>query len=347
MAKTKLNQSFEAADAPSTATSSSASTSKSPYDIYDRMFKRIEHLSNKAVIAFINGVFNKDYPPDSTITYNNAEFIDHELNKVVADKIMTINGTDSFHMEATMYDDDEIVVRFMEYGFQHAITSLSQLRLTDKHSPCIITYPEQLLIYLDTDPTAKIPDKYPLFIRFPGAEEIPYSIPVLKFQEKEMDEIREKHMIILLPFRLLRLRKLVEREYNKGHSKEAIHQLIQLYQNDIIEPIDRGLEQGYLTWTDRIYLLALARRLARHLYDKYDEIREGINKMANPYLELDVDEYMEKYEALEAERDSIANERDSIANERDSLAKEAAEKDQQLEALQKRVKELEALLSKK
>ena len=62
--------------------------------------------------------------------------------------------------------------------------------------------------------------------------------------------------------------------------------------------------------------------------------------MANPYLELDVDEYMEKYEALEAERDSIAN-------ERDSLAKEAAEKDQQLEALQKRVKELEALLSKK
>ena len=71
------------------------------------------------------------------------------------------------------------------------------------------------------------------------------------------------------------------------------------------------------------------------------------DKMANPYLELDVDEYMEKFEALEAERDSIANERDSIANERDSLAKEAAEKDQQLEALQKRVKELEALLSKK
>ena len=64
------------------------------------------------------------------------------------------------------------------------------------------------------------------------------------------------------------------------------------------------------------------------------------DKMANSYLELDVDEYMEKFEALEAERDSIAN-------ERDSLAKEAAEKDQQLEALQKRVKELEALLSKK
>ena len=340
MTKTKLNRSFDAVADSSAANSLSVSTPKSPYDIYDRMFKRIEHLSSKAVIAFINGVFNKDYPPDSTITYNNAEFIDHALNKVVADKIMTINGTDSFHMEATMYDDDEIVVRFMEYGFQHAITSLSQLRLTDKHSPCIITYPEQLLIYLDTDPTAKIPDKYPLFIRFPGAEEIPYSIPVLKFQEKEMDEIREKHMIILLPFRLLRLRKLVEREYNKGHSKEAIHQLIQLYQNDIIEPIDKGLEQGYLTWTDRIYLLALARRLARHLYDKYDEIREGINKMANPYLELDVDEYMEKYEALEAERDSIAN-------ERDSLAKEAAEKDQQLEALQKRIKELEALLSQK
>ena len=72
-----------------------------------------------------------------------------------------------------------------------------------------------------------------------------------------------------------------------------------------------------------------------------------MNTMANPYLELDVDEYMEKYEALEAERDSIANERDSIASERDSLAKEAAEKDHQLEVLQKRIEELEALLSRK
>ena len=117
MAKTKLNNPCETAANSSTANSSRASTSTSPHDIYDRMFKRIERLSNKAVITFINGVFNKNYPADSTITYNNTEFINHELKKVVADKILTVNGTDSFHMEATMYDDDEIVVRFLEYGF--------------------------------------------------------------------------------------------------------------------------------------------------------------------------------------------------------------------------------------
>ena len=44
------------------------------FHIYDRIFKRIFNLSNTAIINLINGLFNKNYPPDSKIFYANKEF---------------------------------------------------------------------------------------------------------------------------------------------------------------------------------------------------------------------------------------------------------------------------------
>ena len=302
----------------------------SPHDIYDRMFKRIERLSNKAVISFINGVFQKDYPEDSTITYSNTEFIDHTLQKVVADKILTVNGCDSYHMEAQLYEDDEIVIRFMEYGFHHALSTITQLSLADPTQKCTMRYPQQILIYLDTDPSARIPDEYPITILFPSGEEITHRIPVLKFQEKELSEIRDRHMVILLPFRLLRLRKRIEKE----RSKESVRQLLLLYRNDIIEPIDKAYEQGFLTWKDRLYLMALARRLSKHLYERYEEIREDLKDMSNPYIELDIDKYMEKYDALEEKANQLeekVNQSEERANQFEERANQFEERANQFE----------------
>ncbi|MBQ9870333.1 MAG: hypothetical protein IJM27_00235 [Eubacterium sp.] len=339
MEKTKLNSNAERISKDFT----NSADSSSPHDIYDRMFKRIERLSNKAVISFINGVFQKDYPEDSTITYSNTEFIDHTLQKVVADKILTVNGCDSYHMEAQLYEDDEIVIRFMEYGFHHALSTITQLSLADPTQKCTMRYPQQILIYLDTDPSARIPDEYPITILFPSGEEITHRIPVLKFQEKKLSEIRDRHMVILLPFRLLRLRKRIEKE----RSKESVRQLLLLYRNDIIEPIDKAYEQGFLTWKDRLYLMALARRLSKHLYERYEEIREDLKDMSNPYIELDIDKYMEKYDALEEEANQYKEKANHLEEQNAAMKAELVEKDNQLAALQERVRLLEQQTSSK
>ena len=88
--------------------------------IYDKVFKKILTLSSKAIINLINGLFDTDYPLDSIITYNWTEFEDDNLKKILADTIITINGKDSYHLEAQMTKDDEIVFRVLEYGFSHA-----------------------------------------------------------------------------------------------------------------------------------------------------------------------------------------------------------------------------------
>ena len=70
------------------------------HQIYDKVLKRIINLSKAAVINFINGLFEKDYSLDSELTYNETESIDNNLDKAIADVILTVNGTDKYHFEA-------------------------------------------------------------------------------------------------------------------------------------------------------------------------------------------------------------------------------------------------------
>ena len=100
---------------------------KEIHQIYDKAFKRILTLSEKTVINLINGLFDTDYPTDSKITYNWTEHEDKELKRTLADSILTINGRDSYHIEAQMTEDEEIVFRFIEYGFGHAFKNYIQL----------------------------------------------------------------------------------------------------------------------------------------------------------------------------------------------------------------------------
>ena len=124
--------------------------------------------------------------------------------------------------------------------------------------------------------------------------------------------------------------------------------MIDLYKNDIIDPINKATEQGYLSWRDRLNLLAISRRLVRHLYEGYDEVREEVKLMRYQTLDLDIDEYDEKYEALEekynaleeqlAEKDSQLSEKDSLLSEMDSLL---SEKEQEILKLKARLAELQ------
>lgn len=88
--------------------------------IYDKLFKKILTLSSVAVTNLINGLFGTDYPPDSKITYNWTESESKDLTRRLADTIVTIGCSHSYHMEAQMERYNDIVLRVFEYGFGHA-----------------------------------------------------------------------------------------------------------------------------------------------------------------------------------------------------------------------------------
>lgn len=74
--------------------------------IYDKIMKRILTLSGTAVINLINGLFNTSHPTDAPVLYHWTEHTDDDLNRTIADTILTIDHIYIYHMEAQMYQDD-------------------------------------------------------------------------------------------------------------------------------------------------------------------------------------------------------------------------------------------------
>ena len=219
------------------------------HDIFDKIFKRIITLSSPTVINFINGIFEVDYPLDSELTYNWTESVDDKLKKTIADTIITINRTDSFHIEAQMYkDDNSIMLRMFDYGFNHSKKRPEDI-YDDDGIRCGVRliFPKQIVIYLDS--SKHIPDSYIITLVVEGGKEFSYSVPTIKFQDEDMSEVIRKHMIILLPFKLLKIRERFKKEYDSytknGNSvklQNVVQELRDIYERDIIKTIEESFK---------------------------------------------------------------------------------------------------------
>lgn len=282
-----------------------------PHDIFDRIFKRILTLSKPSIIRFINGSFETDYPIDSEVSYNWTENVDNNLKKTIADTIITINHSDSFHLEAQMYKDDgSILLRVFDYGYNHSKRKPEDL-YNDKNVRCGVklTFPKQIVIYLDS--TVNIPDEYIINLIVNDENNFSFTIPVLKFQDESIQNIIQKNMIILLPFKLLKVRNRFEIAYKKAqmsdninakeHLKHVIQELRDIYERDIINTIEASFKNDIISSDDMIILIRLTIRLLNHLYARYSSEEEVDKMLHDESLDLDVDKYLDEIDNLKSE----------------------------------------------
>ncbi len=305
------------------------------YDIFDRIFKRIITLSSSTVISFINGIFEEDYPLDSDLTYNWTESVDDKLRKTIADTIITINKSDSFHIEAQMYkDDNSIMLRMFDYGYNHSKKRPEDI-YDDDGVRCGVRlkFPKQVVIYLDS--SKHIPDSYIITLVVEGGKEFSYSVPTIKFQDADMSEVIRKHMIILLPFKLLKIRERFKKEYesytengDNERLKNIAQELRDIYERDIIKTIEASFKNEEISRHDMEVLIKLTIRLFDHLYSKYSSLEEVDNMLYDQSLDLDIDRYMDRIEELEEEmskKDEAIAKKDKTIAEKDNMLAENAE----------------------
>ena len=229
--------------------------------IYDKIFKKVLTLSGKSVVQFINGLFHTDHPLDSTITYNWTEHVDNDLNKTIADCIITINSTYSYHAEAMVYDDNEIEFRVFDYGFKHA--------LKVRNGKDVLYFPEPHIIYLYNEKS--ISDEKIIILDFGRQGTFEYHVPVFKLMEHDLQYLDQHHMIILIPFMIMKLRKEIE----KHRTPENMEALRTLILDDIISLIKKNQHVGNITLSDANRLRELIRQLYNYLYANYKEFDEG------------------------------------------------------------------------
>lgn len=251
--------------------------------IYDKIFKKVLTLSSKAVINFINGLFETQYSTDAKVTYNWTEFHDDNLKRILADTIITIDGCHSYHIEAQRYQDDTIIFRVFEYSYRHAE------RYKDiSKDKCFLRFPEPKVIYLYAE--GIIPDTYSLILDFGTQGTFEYCVDTVQLEKISVKELNQRKMIILIPFYLLSLHKIIR----KKRSKENLEQLKKLIFNDILGSIEMNYEYGNITMDDASRLKNLTIALYRHLYANYEEM-EDLNDMTDESLILEYDIFLKKH----------------------------------------------------
>lgn len=286
------------------------------YQIYDSIFKRIFTLSNLAIINMINGLFQTNYPPDSAVTYPNKEFISKSMNRRFADVFITINGIHTYHIEAQIQKDDNIVVRVFEYCFFEAMQS----REDSEH----LIFPQPVVIYLSKE--SDIPQESTLILEFGEQGSFEYKVKNYLYLEHDVTEINQKKLVVLIPFQLLRLKEIIRKE----PTKENFILLQTLIQNDIIGSIEANLKVGNITVDDANQLSELTHRLYTHLYEHYFELGgcEDMKPLLDGAMELPLDKYRIRIDELEAEK---------------ARAEEGkARAEQEVRKLQAKIKELES-----
>ncbi len=278
------------------------------YQIFDKVFKKVITLSTRSVINLINGLFDTDYPLDSTITYNWTEFENDNLKRILADTILTIDGKYSYHLEAQMERDEDIVFRVFEYGNGHALRN--RVQEEGKYRLC---FPRPVVIYLYY--TGDVPDMYTLSLEFEEGKEVyEYKVPVLKLPEITSEELSERKMVILIPFHVLKLR------YALRDKKQDLEELQSYILNDIVNCIDRNLEFGNLTREDGMKLKRYLHKLCKYLGTVHKELGR-IQDMTDESFMTDIDILCEEHEkamrALESQLDEQKNQLDEKQSQLD------------------------------
>ena len=134
-------------------------------------------------------------------------------------------------------------------------------------------------------------------------------------------------MIILLPFKLLKIRERFKREYDsytKNGANEKLQSVVQelrdIYERDIIKTIEASFKNEEISRHDMGILIKLTIRLFDYLYSKYSSLEEVDNMLYDQSLDLDIDRYMDRIEALEEE---VSKKDEELAKNADELAKNA------------------------
>ena len=296
------------------------------YQIFDKIFKKILTLSAVAVIHLINGLFGTNYPKDSIITYNWTEFVDGELRRTLADTIVTIDGKYSYHIEVQIEKDNDIVFRVFSYGYSHA----NRNREAGEEG-YVLKFPEPKIIYLYAG--GNVPETYNLILDFGTQGRFIYKVSTMNFMTTTVEELNQKNMVILIPFQLLKLRKLLE----KDRGPENLKALQNLIQFDIIGSIETNLKLGNVSMDDARRLREMTKKLYDYIYAHYKEMEE-LNRMTDESLLLDYDLFvMERDKAL-AEKDRIIEEQDNALQEKDNAL---AESQLEIERLKEEIKKLQ------
>jgi hypothetical protein len=267
--------------------------------LFDLMFKSIiKDASHPAIVHLINGIYNKNYPLNTTsVKIEPTEFIKEypksgKLEKIVTDIVITLysNGIkDTYLMEAQIDDDIEMSLRVFNYSLFFALENKT---VSGDGSSMQIDMPAPVVIYWET---SKTKDIVSVKIRFPNKKSILYKIPTFKVLQHSVPELG--NMALLLPFYILKIREELEKKGTDSEKRKRLSKELEGYIIEIGKVLTNCKENNYISGRDVSMLLRRLLGMNAELYGGYSEFREvNMNKRWEKIIDPD---FCKRYDAAE------------------------------------------------
>ena len=243
-------------------------------NIYDGAFRTILNDCRKLIIPVINEIFHEHYTGEEEIRFfPNEHFLDQQDaadKERITDTNFQIIGriAKKYHLECeSSLPDGKITVRLFEYDAQIA---LDEGEVTEE--TLTVTFPNTAVMYLRA--YKKTPDKMKYVIITPGGT-VQYDVPIMKVQSYSLDEIFEKHLLMLIPFYIFSHEKSFS-EYNNNEQK--LEELKTEYRM-ILERLDDLEKQGIIGAFDKRTIIDLSSDVINEIARKYENVQKGIGAM--------------------------------------------------------------------
>ena len=289
--------------------------------LWDEILKAIVGTMPEQLFPLFKEIYGKEYPKGTTITLVGTEtstFWDggkKSPGSTYMDIALLVGGTDYYHLECQMKNDHEMVIRMFAYDVHFAITHTKSV--DGKTGEIILKFPRSIVLYPAKDNA--IPDRLQCRILFQDGSEHIYQLPTVKIQNYSLEEIREKHLTLFLPYMLLRFRPRIK------HGKMITKKELTEYVEEVILILEDEVSAGNLTDLQYRDYVRLIRNAADRVFAKHEELREEVDNVTERLLRLPSDEYREMKEEKEKLEEEISRQEAKISKQEAENAKLVAE----------------------
>jgi len=221
--------------------------------------------------------------------FPNEHFIgrqDEAGKERITDTNFTVCGKirKKYHIECeSSLPDGKIMIRLFEYDAQIA---LDEGEVTEE--TLTVTFPNTAVLYLRT--YKKTPDKMKYIIITPGGK-VQYDVPIMKAQAYSLDDIFEKHLLMLIPFYIFSYEKSFP-EYNSDSQK--LEELKSEYQV-ILKRLDELEQQEVIGAFEKRTIIDLSGDVIKEIAQKYENVQKGVgDMMRGALIETEAKRILEK-----------------------------------------------------
>lgn len=250
--------------------------------LWDEILKAVVATMPEQLFPVFEEVYGKHYPKGTSIQLISTEHSTYEDNvhatpsSRLMDIALLIGGTDYYHIECEIKNTSLFIVRMIAYdlhfAMQHCIEKDSATGEITMH------FPRSFVLYPGKNDA--IPDTLRCHIFFQDGSEHIYQIPTVKIQPYSLEEIKEKHLTLFLPYLLLRLRPHIQ------SANPLTKNELTAFVASIIVILEEEMRDGYLTEKECSDYINLFQKASAHVFYQHPEYHEEVLRMTEPLIKL-------------------------------------------------------------